>query len=159
MVEAEDPTSTNYELRMMWLRGDDESDPEDGREELFGTASSPIEVETPVPAPGAAPEQALSNSSASNKRIRSEVWEDFEELFELRNGSQVRVNAKCNYYKKTLYARSSASTGHLLRLIKSCKPRVTGTNAILNPYLGLILMVLSITGNTTLRLLEHSCAG
>jgi hypothetical protein len=32
--------------------------------------------------------------------------------------------------KKTLSARSSAGTSHLLRHIKSCKPRVTGTNAM-----------------------------
>jgi len=90
---------------MMGLQGDDEGDLDDGREELFGTASTLIEVgggadEPSTPAPGAAPEPTPSSSSASNKRNRSEVWEDFEELFELRNGSQVRVNAKCNYYKK-----------------------------------------------------------
>ena len=79
---------------------------------------------------GAAPGTAPSGSSASNKHTRSEVWEDFEELFELRNGSQVRVNAKCNYCKKTLTARSSAGTGHLIRHIKSCKPRKLGSNAM-----------------------------
>jgi hypothetical protein len=88
----------------MGLRGDDESDLEDGREELFGTASTPIEVEPPAPAPdtapGAAPEPASSSSSVSNKWNMSAVWEDFEELFELRNGEQIRVNAKCNYCKK-----------------------------------------------------------
>ena len=73
---------------------------------------------------------APSDSSASNKRSRSKVWEDFEELFELRNGSQVRVNAKCNYCKKTLTAHSSAGTGHLIRHIKSCKPRKLGSNAM-----------------------------
>jgi hypothetical protein len=86
---------------MMGLRGDDEDNLEDGREELFDTASTPIEVEPPAPAPGdapsAAPEPAPSSSSVSTKRNRSEVWEDFEELFELRNGEQIRVNAKCNY--------------------------------------------------------------
>jgi hypothetical protein len=41
MAEANDPTSTNYKLRMMGLRGDDESDLEDGCEELFGTTSTP----------------------------------------------------------------------------------------------------------------------
>jgi hypothetical protein len=112
---------------------------EDRHEELFGTASIPIEVgggadEPPVPVPGAAPsaapEPAPSSSSTSNKHNRSEVWEDFEELFELRNGEQIRVNAKCNYCKKTLSARSSAGTSHLLRHIKSCKPRLVGTNAM-----------------------------
>ena len=107
MADGDDPTSTNYELRMMGLRGDDEDDLEDRRAELFGTAATPIKVgvdKPPVAAPqskhDAAPGAAPSGSSPSNKRIRSEVWEDFEELFELRNGSQVRVNAKCNYYKK-----------------------------------------------------------
>jgi len=103
MADGDDPTSTNYELRMMGLRGDDEDDLEDGRAELFGTAATPIEVgadEPPQSEHGAAPGAAPSGSSASNKHTRSEVWEDFEELFELHNGSQVRVNAKCNYCKK-----------------------------------------------------------
>jgi hypothetical protein len=72
----------------------------DKREELFGTASTPIKVEPPAPASDAAPEPTLSSSSVSNKWNKSEVWEDFEELFELRNGEQIRVNAKCNYCKK-----------------------------------------------------------
>ena len=108
MADGDDPTSTNYELRMMGLRGDDEDDLEDGRVELFGADEPPPAAPQSehgaalgaAPKHGAAPSAAPSSSSASNKRTRSEVWEDFEELFELRNGSQVRVNAKCNYRKK-----------------------------------------------------------
>ena len=113
MADGDDPTSTNYKLRMMGLRGDDEDDMDNGRVELFDTAATPIEVGVDEPPPvtpqsehGAAPEHGTapgatpSGSSASNKCTRSKVWEDFEELFELRNGSQVRVNAKCNYCKK-----------------------------------------------------------
>jgi hypothetical protein len=37
--------------------------------------------------------------------------------------------------KKTLSAHSSAGTGHLLRHIKSCKPRVTGTNSMFQSLL------------------------
>ena len=44
MADGDDPTSTNYELRMMGLRGDDEDDLEDGRAVLFGTAATPIEI-------------------------------------------------------------------------------------------------------------------
>jgi hypothetical protein len=33
---------------------------------------------------------ALSGSSASNKRSKSEVWANFEELFKSRNGNQIR---------------------------------------------------------------------
>ena len=54
MADGDDPTSTNYELRMMGLRGDDEDDLEDGCEELFGTAATPIEVGANEP-PAAAP--------------------------------------------------------------------------------------------------------
>ena len=41
MADGDDPTSTNYELRMMGLRGDDEDDLEDGRAELLGTMTEP----------------------------------------------------------------------------------------------------------------------
>ena len=98
MADGDDPTSTNYELRMMGLRGDDEDDLEDGRVELFGADEPPPAA--PQSEHGATPSAAPFGSSASNKRIRSEVWEDFEELFELHNGEQIRVNAKCNYCKK-----------------------------------------------------------
>jgi len=54
MADGDNPTSTNYELRMMGLRGDDKDDLEDGRMELFGTVATPIEVGTDEP-PVAAP--------------------------------------------------------------------------------------------------------
>ena len=54
MADGHDPTSTNYELRMMGLRGDDEDDLEDRRAELFGTAATPIEVGIDEP-PSVAP--------------------------------------------------------------------------------------------------------
>ena len=55
MADGDDPTSTNYELRMMGLRGDDEDDLEDGRVELFGTTTTPIEVGADEPL-GAVPQ-------------------------------------------------------------------------------------------------------
>ena len=125
-----DPTSCNYEARVMGTQGDDEDDLEEERIEVFGNTASPLrDLSHPEPhddGTGADGNGAPSGSSASNKRSRSEVWDDFEELFEERNGAQVRVSAKCNYCHKTLSARSTGGTGHLLRHIKSCKPRNVG---------------------------------
>uniref|UniRef100_A0A0D9XI37 Uncharacterized protein n=1 Tax=Leersia perrieri TaxID=77586 RepID=A0A0D9XI37_9ORYZ len=43
----DDPTSTNYELRLMGMRGDDEEDLEEERVEVFGNTESPWVDATP----------------------------------------------------------------------------------------------------------------
>ncbi|BAF12355.1 Os03g0436500, partial [Oryza sativa Japonica Group] len=130
----DDPSSCNFELRLLGMRGDDEDDLEEERVEVFGNTASPridgsqpeTETEPDDDGTGAGGNGAPSGLSASNKRSRSQVWNDFEELYESRNGSQVRVRAKCNYCHKILFACSSGGTGHLIRHIKSCKPRNAG---------------------------------
>ena len=132
----DDPTSVNYELRTMGMRGDDDDDVEEDRVEVFGNTSDiPIHVnvdddDPPVDDSGNGTPTGSSATCTNKKTKTSKVWDDFEELYETTNGNRVRVSAKCNYYHKTLSARSSAGTGHLLRHIKSCKPRKLGSNAL-----------------------------
>ena len=65
---------------------------------------------------------ASRSTGTSSKRCRSEVWEDFEEIFTKgANGNRVRTHAKCIYYKSVLTGRSCAGTGHLIRHRKACK--------------------------------------
>lgn len=47
----------------------------------------------------------------------------------MQNVSQVRVSTNCNYCHKTLIARSTSDTGHLLRNIQSCKLIKLASNA------------------------------
>lgn len=132
----DDPTSVNYELRTMGMRGDDDDDVEEDRVEVFGNTSDiPIHVnvdddDPPVDDSGNGTPTGSSATCTNKKTKTSKVWDDFEELYETTNGNRVRVSAKCNYCHKTLSARSSAGTGHLLRHIKSCKPRKLGSNAL-----------------------------
>uniref|UniRef100_A0A0D9WV66 Uncharacterized protein n=1 Tax=Leersia perrieri TaxID=77586 RepID=A0A0D9WV66_9ORYZ len=43
----DDPTSSNYELRLIGMRGDDEEDLEEERVEVFGNTQSPRVDATP----------------------------------------------------------------------------------------------------------------
>ena len=144
MEDDPTPTSVNHELRILGMGGDDEEDLQDDVVEVFGnTTSPPVQDfgETPsqpeidpavegTPGVGAgrgkrAPTPCSDFSdSISNKQKRSKVWDDFEEFYEQRNGSKVRVSARCNYCRKQLSAHSSGGTGHLLRHLKSCKPKM-----------------------------------
>jgi hypothetical protein len=45
----------------------------------------------------------------------SDVWNDYEELFNIVNGKRTRYGVKCHYCKKILSALSTSGTGHLLR--------------------------------------------
>ncbi|EAY76014.1 hypothetical protein OsI_03939 [Oryza sativa Indica Group] len=66
-----DPTSCNYEARVMGTQGDDEDDLEEERIEVFGNTASPLrDLSQPEPhddGTGADGNGAPSGSSASNK--------------------------------------------------------------------------------------------
>ncbi len=132
----DDPSSVNYELKIMGMRSDDDDDVEEDRVKVFGnTSDSPICVnvdddDLPVDDSGNGTSTGSSATATNKKTKTSKVWDDFEELYDTTNGNKVRVSAKCNYCHKTLSVRSSAGTRHLLRHIKSCKPRRLGSNAL-----------------------------
>jgi len=112
-----DPTSNNYELRLLGQAGDDM---DANREELFGSSVGPQDgggvgdgnlpnaagraaaaatAEESEPAIDPCPTQSM----AGNKRRRkstSPVWKHFEEIFEMRRGKEVRVDAMCKHCKK-----------------------------------------------------------
>ncbi|XP_066333309.1 zinc finger BED domain-containing protein RICESLEEPER 2-like [Miscanthus floridulus] len=56
----------------------------------------------------------------TNKR-KSPMWANFEEIYEVINGSRICTKAVCKMCKSTLSTRSSADTGHLKRHQKSCR--------------------------------------
>jgi hypothetical protein len=87
---------------------------------------------------------------------KSLVWDDFEEIFETVNRVKICTKATCKMCKTTLSARSSAGTNHLKGHQKSCRQKLIN---VLGFSLGLltILMVLCITGNINLMLLDLSC--
>jgi hypothetical protein len=65
----------------------------------------------------------------------SDVWNNFEELFNIVNGKRTRYGAKCHYCKKIPTALSTSGTGHLLRHRISCAhkaDRATKTQSMLN---------------------------
>ncbi|XP_066323573.1 zinc finger BED domain-containing protein RICESLEEPER 2-like [Miscanthus floridulus] len=61
---------------------------------------------------------ALFGNTSKRKSL---VWADFEEIYEVINGSRIYTKAICKMCKTTLSARSSAGTGHLKRHQKSCR--------------------------------------
>jgi hypothetical protein len=68
-------------------------------------------------------QRPMTATTRKNRKIRartSDVWNDFEELFEVVNRKKTRYAARCHYCKKVLTALSTGSTGHLLSHRKSC---------------------------------------
>ncbi|XP_066348537.1 uncharacterized protein [Miscanthus floridulus] len=67
---------------------------------------------------GSAPSVAGTGNTSKRK---SPVWADFEEIYEVINGSRICTKAVCKMCKSILSARSAAGTGHLKRHQKSCR--------------------------------------
>ncbi|XP_066375043.1 zinc finger BED domain-containing protein RICESLEEPER 1-like [Miscanthus floridulus] len=67
---------------------------------------------------GSAP--SVAGTCNTSKR-KSPVWADFEEIYEVINGSRICTKAVYKMCKSTLFARSAADTGHLKRHQKSCR--------------------------------------
>ena len=67
---------------------------------------------------GSAPSVAGTGNTSKRK---SPMWADFEEIYEIINGSRICTKAVCKMCKSTLSARSAASTGHLKMHQKSCR--------------------------------------
>ncbi|XP_066361541.1 zinc finger BED domain-containing protein RICESLEEPER 2-like [Miscanthus floridulus] len=67
---------------------------------------------------GSAPSVA---GTGNNSKRKSPMWADFEEIYEVINGSRICTKAICKMCKSTLSARSTAGTGHLKRHQKSCR--------------------------------------
>jgi hypothetical protein len=119
------PACYNDELRLMGQRGDDESDMEADRAELFGTRAPPpinIADDGDSPSPDAAGGGDLAESLGS-KRIRSttsKVWDDFDALYEVKNGKRVRIGTKCKHCSKLYSGKSTSGIGHLHRHLPKC---------------------------------------
>jgi hypothetical protein len=132
----------NDDLRACGLLGDDEDDLPSGGEALFGSSSgaaaaAPINVDggddasagaagagAPPPVQPVMPSSTQFVNTTNGirlKRVRSLAWNDFDEIFDtLPTGKKVRIGAKCKHCAQVLSGRSSAGTGHLLRLQKVC---------------------------------------
>ncbi|KAG8072717.1 hypothetical protein GUJ93_ZPchr0006g42464 [Zizania palustris] len=131
MEPRDDPTSINHELRLL---GDTE-DGDMGRDDLFGSTAGIADSNDLNPSPnvtvgeGEARDEQTPNvpdsaRSGSKKRARSStssVWLDFEALYKMQDGSNVRYAAKCHLCKAQLSANSAGGTGHLIRHLKACK--------------------------------------
>jgi hypothetical protein len=115
--------SINDDYQLCGLRGDDKSDLEADREELFGRASPPIYVDDDDVAAGNAAtgdavggdatgdvggaesrQAVVEGACTKNKKCKntSDTWNDFEKIFENINGKQVRTDAKCFHCENTM---------------------------------------------------------
>jgi hypothetical protein len=125
MADGDGPTSHNYELRAMGLRGDDEDDLAADAKELFGSNAA-IDLDAGVqglPQGQAGSESVItgtaSGSGACRKRraSTSKVWKDFTEIYEVIDGKERRTGAKCRHCKKDFTVKSTHGTDHLIRHI------------------------------------------
>jgi hypothetical protein len=121
------PLNGTDNLRMAGLVPNDEDDISADAAALLGIdlSSAPVDVDTGDGGRGPliATDTPVGSTSidggtgtSSVGKHKSSDWVDFDEIFEKVNGSNVRIGAICRMCKTRLYARSSAATGHLLRL-------------------------------------------
>jgi hypothetical protein len=126
--DEEVAVSHNDELQLLGQTRDDEEDLMEGREELFGrSAEAPIDVGDDGASDAAAGgEEAETQSTAAKEATRSctsDVWDDFEKIFKVVNGKNIRVSAKCNHCGQIYVARSTIGIGSLLRHRMKCSIR------------------------------------
>ena len=159
--------STNYDLRMAGMCGDDESDLDADREDLFGSAAEPIEVDdcdgdgdagdgdaAVAAGDGEAAATAGDGSAAADasgkkkQKLTSDAWLDFEKIFEVIDGKQVRTGAKCYHCGHVYTGRSAIGTGHLLWRVKVCDKRKANMH--------LSQSVLSFSSDGSVRHWEYS---
>ncbi|KAG2646447.1 hypothetical protein PVAP13_2KG510405 [Panicum virgatum] len=118
MADGDDPTSYNYELRAMGLRGDDEDDLGADAEELLGSnAAIDLDADAPAHPQGQASRTSGSESVSNGRKRRastSKVWKDFDAILEVINGKEVRTGAKCKHCKKDFSGKSTGGTTLLL---------------------------------------------
>ncbi|KAF0896861.1 hypothetical protein E2562_029366 [Oryza meyeriana var. granulata] len=101
VMKENDPTSINHDLVLQGLAPDDDDDLVRDAEALFGSSAAPINVDGNADgefAPGTPTiyHTASTGYSNSSKRTRSDVWEDFAEVFEEgANGKKVQSHATC----------------------------------------------------------------
>jgi hypothetical protein len=114
-----DPATKEEERQL-----EDHNEAMDARQALMGfgvTHLDPIELKdfagsrTGTSTDSMSPPASTIASAGGGSRKRSKVWNNFDELTNLVNGKRVRYAARCKYCHETLSARSSSSTGHLLR--------------------------------------------
>jgi hypothetical protein len=132
-----DPTSIKTDDYCAGLDTDDEdlgradlfgaSDGGDDRNEMVTPSSNTSTAVTGVPMATATqqgqvqrPMMAMTRKNRKIHTRTSDVWNNFEELFEVVNGKKTRYAARCLYCKKVLSALSTGGTGHQLRHHKSC---------------------------------------
>ena len=128
---------------MTGMRGDDESNLDADQEELFGSAAEPIEVadggvgaaaagdgDAAAAAGDGAAAAATGDGAAAavaggqkKRKLISDAWLDFEKIFEVIDGKEVRTGAKCFHCGHVYAGHSTIGTGHLLRHIKVCNKR------------------------------------
>jgi hypothetical protein len=121
------PVTGNNDLHAAGLVPDDEDDIQADAAALLGIdltcalvdlSSVPVDLSSTLV--GSTSTDGGTGTSCVGKR-KSTVWVDFDEIFEKVNGSNVRTVAICRMCKTRLSARSSTSTGHLLRYQKACR--------------------------------------
>ena len=119
-----DPTSANYELRMLGQARDDEDDTAVDREELFRSSAAGSGMDDRAAAAGAehaAPSESTDvDNNKKRKKTKSSAWNNFGQIFEVRRGKEVRVSAKCKHCKKLYSGISTDGTRHLIRHIPKC---------------------------------------
>ena len=121
MADDDDPTSYNYELRVMGLRGDDEDDLGADAKKLLGSnAAINLDADAPAHPQGQASQlvgsKSVSNSIKKRRASTYKIWNDFDEIYEVIGGKEVR-SKHCN---KDFSGKSIGGTNHLGRHILIC---------------------------------------
>ena len=112
--------SINDDLRMMGLLGDDEEDLGADREDLFGrSAASPINLAVDDDGDGGAAGSTVEDADTltiGHKRkhsCTSDVWNDFDKVYKVVDGKNIRFQAVCKHCKAIYSSLSSNGIGHV----------------------------------------------
>lgn len=87
-----------------------------------GLASGSAAVAINLDAAGL-PAPPVNSSIKRYRNFTSMVWNDFEELFTMRNSKKVRYGARCLHCSHEYSGKSSSSIGHLRWHILACWKR------------------------------------
>ncbi|WVZ97008.1 hypothetical protein U9M48_042575 [Paspalum notatum var. saurae] len=145
----------NEDLRLMGVPGDDEEDLGEERDALRGLGSQGDPIDLAAGAgdgdgegrgdgtgtdsnTGGTGSSCLGRCGTRQRASTSEVWNDFDKIYKMINGVNVRWKARCHHCKGLLSAHSSSGTSYLSRHRDGClkklgKAAMTQSHISFNP--------------------------
>ncbi|WVZ96384.1 hypothetical protein U9M48_042029 [Paspalum notatum var. saurae] len=145
----------NKDLRLMGVLGDNEEDLGEERDALRGLGSQGDTIDLAARAgdgdgegrgdgtgtdsnTGGTGSSCLGHCGTRKRASTSEVWNDFDKIYKMINGVNVRWKARCHHCKGLLSAHSSSGTSHFSRHRDGClkklgKAAMTQSHISFNP--------------------------